>query len=59
MNIAPRMLSDVLKENLGLRAFKRRAAQLLTPRLRALRRERAKKLLRLYGKENTKNTVYR
>ncbi len=58
MNIAPRTLSHILKDDLSLRAFKRRTGQLLTPRLRALRCERAKKLLCLYGKGKYKKILF-
>ncbi len=58
MNIAPRTLSRILKDDLGLHGFKRRTDQLLTPRLRVLQCEREKKLVCLYGKGKYKKTLF-
>ncbi len=58
MNIAPRTLSCVLQDDLGLRAFKRRKGQLLTLRLSVLQCERVKKLLRLYSKGKYKKILF-
>ncbi len=54
MNIAPRTLSYILKDDLGLLAFKRRTGQLLTSQLRALQCERVKNYFVCMVSKNTK-----
>lgn len=58
MKISPRTVSRILKEDLGLKAYKRYTGHLLTDKLKAIRRERSKKLLRLYGKKRYKNILF-
>ncbi|UYV84269.1 hypothetical protein LAZ67_X001712, partial [Cordylochernes scorpioides] len=45
MNLAPRTVSKIMNEDLGLRAFKRRTGHLITSVLRDIRRVRSKMLL--------------
>ncbi|UYV63812.1 WNT5B [Cordylochernes scorpioides] len=45
MNLAPRTVSRIINEDLGLRAFKRRTGHLIAPALRYIRRVRSKMLL--------------
>ncbi|UYV66488.1 WNT5B [Cordylochernes scorpioides] len=45
MNLAPRTVSRIINEDLGLRAFKRRTGHLITPALRDIRRVGSKMLL--------------
>ncbi|UYV82769.1 WNT5B [Cordylochernes scorpioides] len=45
INLAPRTVSRIINEDLGLRAFKRRTGHLITPALRDIRKVRSKMLL--------------
>lgn len=49
MGVSARSMSRVLKTDLGMGAYKRSTGHLLTPTLKAIRRERAKKLLGRYA----------
>lgn len=55
--IARRTVLHILKDNLHVRANKRRTGQLLTLRLKALRVENAEKLSHLYGKGGYKKNL--
>ncbi len=50
MNSAPRTVSWILREDLGLQAYTRYIRQLLNTHLRHLQLGRLKKLLRIYSK---------
>ncbi len=49
MQIAPRMMSCILHDDLGLRAYKNYTRHLLTANLKEIRRVTVQKLLELYG----------
>lgn len=58
MKISTRTVSRILRDDLGMRAYKRCTSHLLTEKLKAIRHERSKKLLRLYGKNRYKNILF-
>lgn len=58
MNIAPRTVSRIIRDDLHLRAYKRSTGHLLTEKLKAIRYERSKKLKRLHGKSGYKNILF-
>jgi len=58
MEIKALSVSRILRDDLGVRAYKRCTSHLLTDRLKAIRHERSKKLLRLYGRKKFKNILF-
>jgi len=58
MKISPRTISRILKGDLGMTAYKRCTGHLLTNKLKAIRLEKSKKLLRLYGKKRYENILF-
>ncbi len=58
MNLTPRTVLCVLREDLGLHAHKRYIKHLLDACLRRLRLERSKKLLRVYSKNLFKKILF-
>lgn len=58
MNIAPRTMSRIIKQDLGLGAFKRQTGQRLTVDLKKNRKAKSKRLLTLYGKGRYKKILF-
>ncbi|KAL4153798.1 hypothetical protein QTP88_001631 [Uroleucon formosanum] len=58
MKIPPRTMSQIIKEDLGLGAYRRSAGQRLTDALRQIRTTRAKKLLKRYAKNGHRQILF-
>lgn len=59
MKIAPRTMSRILKDDLGLAAYKRRTGHFLTDNLKKNRVVKSKKLLKRYAREVTEKFCLR
>jgi len=58
MKIPPRTMSRIIKENLGLGAYRRSTGQWLTENLRQVRATRPKKLLQQYAKNGHRQILF-
>lgn len=58
MNISARSLSRLIREDLGLRAYRRYTGHTLNSRLKKMRKERSKVLLRRYGDEAYRSILF-
>jgi len=58
MNLSSRSLCRIIRDDLGMKAYKRYTGHLLTPQLREIRRVRSKALLQRHGVENYKKILF-
>uniref|UniRef100_A0A2S2R265 Uncharacterized protein n=1 Tax=Sipha flava TaxID=143950 RepID=A0A2S2R265_9HEMI len=58
MKIPPKTMSRIIKEDLGLGAYRRSIGQRLTDALRKIRAIRAKKLLQQYAKNGHRQILF-
>lgn len=58
MKINARSVSRIIRDDLGMHAYKRSTSHLLTDRLKRIRLERSKKLLRSYGRKKFKQILF-
>lgn len=58
MEISPRSMSRLIRDDLGMRAYRRSTGHLLTPALREIRMKRSKQLLSRYAGEAHRNILF-
>ncbi len=58
MNIAPRTMSRILRADLGIRAYKRYTRHLLTDKLKQIRLERSRTMLKKYGRRGYRDMLF-
>jgi hypothetical protein len=58
MKINARSTSRIIRDDLGIHAHKRSTSHLITDRLKRIRLERSKKLLRSYGRKKFKQILF-